>query len=149
MIAWSTISWAWINNIFHVRKPSRIDQDTKWRLSLPLNMLASFSFQSWLFEQQSQTIPYFCWPTSYPSLYISSPSSASQHNIVFNTTMSSTTMSSQLVFLCMVLVSLAIILQGVSAARDLTHTMHGNESHKLPWVHTDFWHWNWYNSACY
>ncbi|KAG2611106.1 hypothetical protein PVAP13_4KG140800 [Panicum virgatum] len=39
--------------------------------------------------------------------------------------MSSTAMSSQLlVFLCMVLVSLAIILQGVSAARDLTHTMH-------------------------
>ncbi|KAG2605670.1 hypothetical protein PVAP13_4NG084900 [Panicum virgatum] len=41
--------------------------------------------------------------------------------------MSSTAMSSQLlVFLCMVLVSLAIILQGVSAARDLTHTMHAS-----------------------
>nr|XP_034592178.1 uncharacterized protein LOC117854007 [Setaria viridis] len=32
--------------------------------------------------------------------------------------------SKLLVFLCMVLVSLAIILQGTCAARDLTHTMH-------------------------
>ncbi|PAN24674.1 hypothetical protein PAHAL_4G243800 [Panicum hallii] len=38
--------------------------------------------------------------------------------------MSSSAMSSQLlVLLCMVLVSLAIILQGACAARDLTHTM--------------------------
>ncbi|RLM48544.1 hypothetical protein C2845_PMPSC055888 [Panicum miliaceum] len=47
--------------------------------------------------------------------------------MVFKATMSSSAMSSQLlVLLCMVLVSLAIILQGACAARDLTHTMHAS-----------------------
>ncbi|RLM55917.1 hypothetical protein C2845_PM10G09070 [Panicum miliaceum] len=44
--------------------------------------------------------------------------------------MSSSAMSSQLlVLLCMLLVSLAIILQGACAARDLTHTMHASNYH--------------------
>ncbi|RCV21498.1 hypothetical protein SETIT_4G144200v2 [Setaria italica] len=46
--------------------------------------------------------------------------------------MSSPAMSSKLlVLLCMVLVSLAIILQGASAARDLTHTRHASRGRGL------------------
>ncbi|RCV38815.1 hypothetical protein SEVIR_8G181650v4 [Setaria viridis] len=46
--------------------------------------------------------------------------------------MSSRAMYSKLlVMLCMILVSLAIILQGASAARDLTHTVHASRGRGL------------------
>ncbi|TKW01450.1 hypothetical protein SEVIR_8G181500v4 [Setaria viridis] len=46
--------------------------------------------------------------------------------------MSSRAMYSKLlVMLCMILVSLAIILQGASAARDLTHTVHASHGRGL------------------
>nr|TKW21290.1 hypothetical protein SEVIR_4G168700v2 [Setaria viridis] len=46
--------------------------------------------------------------------------------------MSSRAMYSKLlVLLCMILVSLAIILQGASAARDLTHTVHASRGRGL------------------
>ena len=151
MIAWSTISWAWINNIFHVRKPSRIDQDTKWRLSLPLNMLASFSFQSWLFEQQSQTIPYFCWPTPYPSLYISSPSSASHSTTSYSTLQCHPqqcppSLSSSVWYWSLSPSSYrACLLQEISPTLCMVISLIINSLERAYW----FWHRNWYNKAFY